>query len=304
MFDDTSPQPAPQQPMSGPTPPPPMQGLAPQATPGAESVPVQTMDLPPLEPPMTPMGKHSGGKGKRVILILVIAIVLVGLGIAAAAYFFPAGTNMNNSNTNTVLNNLNSATVVNTANTNKANANGNTNKANTNAVANTNATTNTNAATNTNTVANTNAATNTNGAPASYAVDTDSDTLNDYLEGWLTTNTRNADSDGDGYQDGNEVVASYSPLGPGTLAATQLEAFCTTSELVLQHSLTASEITTFCGIPGDLLVSIQVMATNAALYENLETKLTTACAAFTKLSATVCENTAKNVLLSYEIAGT
>lgn len=48
-------------------------------------------------------------------------------------------------------------------------------------------------------------------------VDTDNDGLVDFLEKFYSTDPSNPDSDGDGFQDGEEVQNEYSPLGPGKL---------------------------------------------------------------------------------------
>lgn len=48
-------------------------------------------------------------------------------------------------------------------------------------------------------------------------IDEDSDGLSEDLEKYYGTDPQNADSDGDGYNDGQEVANGYDPLGPGKL---------------------------------------------------------------------------------------
>jgi len=52
---------------------------------------------------------------------------------------------------------------------------------------------------------------------ATKKIDTDKDALADETEAKLGTDPRNADSDGDGYKDGEEVLNGYSPKGAGKL---------------------------------------------------------------------------------------
>jgi len=47
--------------------------------------------------------------------------------------------------------------------------------------------------------------------------DSDADLLSDVLEVYIGTETNNADTDGDGYDDGKEVRGRHDPLGPGEL---------------------------------------------------------------------------------------
>lgn len=269
--------------------------------------PVNTSGQTATSPPLQPTVPKRGGRGKRLLWILLLVVALIGAGVAAAAYFFPTGSSVN-ANTNTV-----NTTVTNTnqSKTNTANANGNANRTNTNANINTNANTNSNVNTATNINVNANANvnnvnagnTNTSSQPVSFRTDTDGDTLNDYLEAWFTTNTKNADSDADGFPDGREVVNGYSPLGRGALSSTGIQSSCSRNTLVTQLNLSSSDVTAFCAIAGDMLVSIQVMAANSQLFEDLDAKLSASCTAFQKVDATTCEATITNVLTSYFLNG-
>ncbi len=327
--------------MSGPTPgqpvrpfggPPGMPSAAPMggfgyAPPGPPPSPMSVSPerMSPPPPPVVPQPPlqqrpQKGGR-RRVILVILLAAVLLGGGAAVAALVFPnltggnsntvTNTNVstvNRTNTNTVANanrsNSNATpTNVNTANRNAANDN--VNAANVNAPANTNAANvNTVANVNTNTPANTNVAVNqnTNTRPASYSADSDGDKLNDYLEEWIGTSRTNADSDSDGFPDGNEVTNKYSPLGDGKMEAAGYQAFCSRSTVVLQYSLPSSDVSTLCGIGSDLITDIQVMATNADFYEDLNTNLTGACTSFGKLAADVCAGLTSFTVVDYLVS--
>lgn len=290
--------------------------------------------LPPLgmRPPTTM--SSGGGRWKKILLIVILVLILIGGGIAVAALLFPGTKTTNTATTNDLTNavvNLNAANI-NRANANTVtNANKNTNAAavtNVNAATNTasnankatNSTTNsTNVASNKNTAnANVNAATNANAntntaatntntstAPASYTIDTDNDSLNNYLETWMKTSKTSADADGDSYLDGKEVASGYSPLHKGgILTVPSLEQYCTTSTLVTQYAFASADSKTFCGIAGDVLAKIQVMATNAAFYEDLDALLSTSCSSFGKIDKADCAATVQAVLTSYMLSGT
>lgn len=55
------------------------------------------------------------------------------------------------------------------------------------------------------------------GVRASLITDADGDGLSQNYETFLTTSDAKADSDGDGYNDYQEVLSGYNPLGPGKL---------------------------------------------------------------------------------------
>lgn len=265
------------------------------------------MNVPPTAPPpMQPRIPEKGGRGKRILWIALLILVLIGGGIAAAAYFFPAGSSLNSNvtnTTNTIATNVNRVvTNTNRTNTNATNTNAVNISANTNVNVNTNANSNANA--NVNATVNTNSTNvNASGQPASFTTDTDGDTLNDYLEEWFTANPKNADSDGDGFPDGREVVNGYSPLGTGSLTSTGAQSSCARNTLVTQLALASTDVTAFCTIASDVLVSMQVMAANSQLFENLDTKLSASCTAFKKVATNTCETTIKSVLISYFLNG-
>lgn len=329
MFDNANQPPVSSEPVSGPTPGQPIQPFS-AGFPNTPPTPISVSpERPPLSPPpvIPPSGgRAKGGRGKRLILIIVLAVVLLGGGAAAAALLFsgPATTGNQNANTNARLNanlatntrtNANRAQNLNTntaadVNTNQTNVNAalpGTNTTNTNTAPNANQSTNvsgnTNATVNTNTAANTNTATNTNTPPSSYKEDSDGDKLNNYLEDWLGTSLTNADSDSDGYPDGSEVTSQYSPLGDGAMTAQGVEAFCSRSTVILQYGLSSSDVTTLCGIAGDVLSDVQVMASNADFYEDLDVKLATSCTSFGKLDAGVCKGIVPFIIIDYLVSG-
>ncbi|OGY83690.1 MAG: hypothetical protein A3F54_04880 [Candidatus Kerfeldbacteria bacterium RIFCSPHIGHO2_12_FULL_48_17] len=147
---------------------------------------------------------------KRTKIILVVVIVAGVLGVAAFSAFFFRSLDANdavvtptnvNQNTNTRVGFSNTNKNAPAANNGSGNSNGNvTGNKNTNGVA-----TNTNAG-------------NTNSAaqPAS-SLDTDKDKLTDIEEDLYGTRFQKADSDSDGFPDGEEVANLYDPLGSGTL---------------------------------------------------------------------------------------
>ncbi len=325
MFDETQPQ-NPQTPMSGPPPgqPLPSMGAAMNRVPISSMVsPERTPPLPPLPP--EPRMSGGSGRGKKLLLWLVLALIVVGGGIAAAALLFPtrapttnANGNVNTtnavttSNTNRMSTNgtysygTNAAANTNAANTNTNASNANVNTGNTNAARNVNGTTSASGNANTNvSAANTNSsASNTNTAtrPASYSTDTDGDALNDYLEQWLQTSAKNNDADGDTFQDGSEVVKGFSPLSPGKLSVTGFKQYCAGSVLVTQHAFPASDADTLCKLGGDILTNVQVMATNAQFFTDLDAQLASGCASFGKLTDAVCTDLVKTLIADYELS--
>lgn len=322
MFNDT-----PQTPNAAPTRgPQPGAPIAPIST-GNRPVPmVSTMISPERTPTLPPLPSaqqlsqqpHRGGKGKKILLFVALAIVLLGGGIAVAAFFFPPTSVNSNDNTNlntNALSGLNTnATNLNRANTNKSVTTNATNISTFNTNAATNANTNTsfnanvtNATSNANTVTNQTSNTNTTtsntnavtGAPTSYSLDADGDKLNDYLEGWLKTSKNNTDSDGDGFPDGSEVTKSFSPLSTGKMTAAGLQSYCTTSTVVTQYKFSSTDATTFCKIDADILANIQVMATNAQYFQDLDVQLANSCKAFGKIDTDTCESILPVIFSSY-----
>lgn len=335
MFDDTTPnQNAGPAPVGGPLPGEPLQPMGtpvnvrPMTAPPSAFQPLQPSTPPPLPPlpPSASMDGGSGGKTKKIILIVVIVLLLIAAGVAVA-FLLPTkqqdlNTNtVTNTTTNTVNTNVKSNTNTTANLSNKANAgtnltNGtslNTNafNANTKVTNTTNSVLNTNSSlnANTNTVKNVNTNTNianantntalTNTPPASYSVDTDNDNFNNYLEGWMMTNPKVSDSDHDGFLDGKEVAGGYSPLSKGKLSVAGLESYCATSPLVAQYGFTSTDSATFCGIAGDILSKIQIMATNTTFYEDLDSLLSRSCTSFGKIDNTSCEAVVKFLVPAY-----
>ncbi|MDQ5970445.1 MAG: hypothetical protein QG603_222 [Patescibacteria group bacterium] len=149
-----------------------------------------------------PKKKDGGAKG--IVVFFVIFFLLLLAGLAIGYYFLQVKNKPQNENTN-VNQNINT------------NINSNTNTStNTNVNINTNSNTNNSTTTNTNTNSNTNTNTNTNtvvNPPAvTITVDTDQDGLTDLEEQTYQADGKNADSDKDGYKDGDEVKNLYSPL--------------------------------------------------------------------------------------------
>lgn len=58
---------------------------------------------------------------------------------------------------------------------------------------------------------------------SSSTVDSDKDGLDDYLEEMFGTDPDKADTDGDGFTDGQEVAQGFNPLGKGKMSAAQLK---------------------------------------------------------------------------------
>lgn len=272
---------------------------------------------PPKAPPSIPP-KQKGGRGKRTILLIAIIIVLLGGGAAVAALVFPGAAEKTNApavNTNQANANTTAANTVANLNVSASNLASNTNvpalnssfnatttvNQTTNTTSNANSVSNVNAATNSTT--NVNASTNTNTPPASYTQDSDGDKLNNYLEQWLGTSSTNADSDGDGFPDGSEVTSKYSPLGDGQMTATGLETYCARSTVVTQYGLPSTDVSTLCGIASDILANIQVMASNADFYENLDTQLSSSCASFGKIDNKVCSGLVPFIIVDYLVSG-
>jgi len=50
-----------------------------------------------------------------------------------------------------------------------------------------------------------------------FEIDSDQDGLTDFVENFYQTDPNQADSDGDGFKDGEEVEKGYNPKGQGTL---------------------------------------------------------------------------------------
>lgn len=169
---------------------------------------------------MTSGGGAPGGSGKtkKLVMVLVIVLVVAGLGVAGLFIFTKyVKTNTNSANlntTNTVLANLNVSTV-NTNTTANANTTANTNTVDANANSNLNTNTTTN--TSTNTTSNTNTTTNTNTSTsvtkATSTTDSDTDGLTDTEEAIYGTNAKVADTDSDGFIDGEQVRADGSVIG-------------------------------------------------------------------------------------------
>lgn len=59
-------------------------------------------------------------------------------------------------------------------------------------------------------------------ADADLSLDSDGDTLTDFMEQMYGTDVNQVDTDGDGYSDGEEVENGYNPLGPGRLETLQM----------------------------------------------------------------------------------
>lgn len=150
-----------------------------------------------------PKKKDSGAKG--IVVFFIIFFLLLVAGLALGYYLIQQKNKPKNENTN----------VNQNINTN-INANTNTNT-NTDVNVNTNTNINTNTSTttiniNSNTNTNTNTNTVVNPPVVTITVDTDQDGLTDLEEQTYQSDYQNADSDKDGYKDGDEVKNLYSPL--------------------------------------------------------------------------------------------
>ncbi len=179
--------------------------------------------------------KQNGGNKKKLWIIIALVAVVVVVGALVAVYFFTDLFNSQetvvpvenqNTNVNQVVTNVNTQANTNNANTN-VNANSNANQNVNSANANTNVNGNLNANDNQNTnisnqnlnqntnVSNSNSNSNTNvniSKMLPSSKDTDADSLTDVEEELYETNTTKADTDGDGYFDGAEILAGFSPL--------------------------------------------------------------------------------------------
>jgi len=180
-----------------------------------------------LNAPMPFDQEQKPKRGKYIILGIVILIIIVVL--ISGAIFVLNNLNKlgNNANTNTLTNanivnqniNLNTNSNVN-ATTNTQNVNVNTNNA---ANTNLNANANNNINTNVNISANANENLNTNTASV---IDSDNDGLEDKYETTFGTSPNNADSDGDSYNDLQEIKNRYNPAGPGKITSLTFNLFC------------------------------------------------------------------------------
>jgi hypothetical protein len=147
-----------------------------------------------------PKKKDGGAKGIIVFFVIFFILLMGGLGVAY--YFYqqknkPADTNTNtDQNTNTIATSTNQNTNQNTNTSIITNTNTDTNQ-------------NTNSNININTNTNTNITTTT---ATQITVDTDSDGLTDLEESTYQTDKQVADSDKDGYKDGDELKNLYDPL--------------------------------------------------------------------------------------------
>lgn len=179
-------------------------------TPSAEPSKKEPLDIYTMPEKFMTLDKETGGGGKNSkILFIVIAVIVVGILIAAGIFVFQKYISPKSENTNLI--------VVN--NTNNANQNTNLNQ-NINQNINQNANKNTNANLNLN-LFNMNNAANQNGnlnisvIPSSK--DSDLDGLTDVEETLYGTEPQKADTDGDSYADGQEIINGYNPLGTGRL---------------------------------------------------------------------------------------
>jgi len=147
--------------------------------------------------------------GKVIFLIgitIVVLIIVVGLAIFLNTKLKKNGNDDTNTNVNVDTNtNVNANTNVNVDTNTNVNANTNVNvDTNTNVNANTNVNTNVNANTNTNTAP---------PRPGSLPLgpDSDKDNLTTLEEGLYGSQINKADTDSDGYLDGDEVKNGYDP---------------------------------------------------------------------------------------------
>ncbi|MFA5021702.1 MAG: hypothetical protein WC508_01285 [Patescibacteria group bacterium] len=153
---------------------------------------------------VAPKKKQTG-----LIIIILVGVLLIG-GLIGVAFYLNENLKKNQAavNTNQPLNtNINQAVNENTNQPLNTNINFN---ANTNIDINANANINVNANINTNVNINSNTNTATQ-APLPSALDSDNDGLTAAEESLYGTDSNNADSDGDGYQDGAELLSGYDP---------------------------------------------------------------------------------------------
>lgn len=207
---------------AGPIPPPPLDPSVREANAPVQQ-PNPTVNMPHnVNIPGGPGGARPDlpqpNKRKYVligIIIFAILVLLIAGAIVALNYFSNTNDNTNNENSvviNTEVNENENTNIVNTANTNI------TNSVNVNSVVNqnTNDSVNTNANINTNTNVssnnNSNVNQNTNDIINSATLDTDDDGLTDVNEKIYGTDWLNPDTDGDGYNDGDEITNGYNPL--------------------------------------------------------------------------------------------
>jgi len=177
-------------------------------------------------PPKFRVVKAKGSASKVLIIFGIVFFILALLGIGG--YFFylqmsQVGQNVNQANLN--------QEAVNNANLNQANENLNLENLNSlenlnvngnlNANENINAELNANLNVNENINANLNANANANiNAPAqtlnyTSSLDSDNDKVTDVEEDLYQTDKRTADTDGDGYLDGDEIINGYNPKVAG-----------------------------------------------------------------------------------------
>ncbi len=231
MFENTTPQTPPLNPLNPVMPSAPLPPDAPQPFVPPQP-PVHTMPERFRSAGSVPGGPPGAKTTKKLAIILAVVVVVAGLGVAGLYVFNRVvKTNANNANlntSNTALTNLNTNTTANlntnpTVNTNLANENANTTaNDNTNTVVNTNANTNTSTNTNSSAVS----------GPLPSSADTDSDGLTNVEELVYGTDASNPDTDGDTFIDGRqtrpdgtvigELANLYNPKGAGQLEGSAL----------------------------------------------------------------------------------
>ncbi|MFZ6036394.1 MAG: hypothetical protein ACOYUK_04595 [Patescibacteria group bacterium] len=153
--------------------------------------------------------KSGGGKKSPLLFVLILILVVAVLGGGGFVVYKqlnkPAPTNTVVTNDQPVNSNINA--VTNTNATLNVNASTNINQTNTNATLNVNASTNS-------VFLNVNTSTNTNAVTLTSSEDSDSDGLTNVEEALYGTSLSVADTDGDGFADGQEVVSGYDPNAP------------------------------------------------------------------------------------------
>lgn len=243
MFENSTPQTPPQNPLNPVMPAPGLsnaQGPAPVAPPPFAPPAPQVHSMPERFRNTGPAagGPPASSKTKKLVITLIIVAVVAGLGVAGLYIF----NTVVKSNANTV-NAINTVSNITTSNLNTVNANASTNlnlnaTANVNSAVNGNTNTVTNVTSNVNTAVNvnaTNTSVNTNTAVTSIPLpantDTDGDGLTDTEELVFGTEASILDTDGDTFIDGRglkdgktigEVVGLYNPKGAGQIETTTL----------------------------------------------------------------------------------
>lgn len=199
--------------------------------------PINYQQMPKV--PSSPNLPSSIGPKRSGILVIIMIIILFIIGAGVAYYFFVYSPEQDerelvNTELNNTINNINSINDnSNTLSTNSLDSASvsNTSLINAPVIINTNIVNNSNSNNNINSPINssTDSTRSEQYCKLNAAVDGDCDGLNFLLEEVYGTVEGKADTDGDGFDDGTEILSCYNPLGEGRLDIDDFKSFCFSS---------------------------------------------------------------------------